>query len=265
VRRRYTPGLALLAALLAVLGCKPIHTGGLPSSPEQLFSSLSALERPGDVHISGRLRATIGGVEMNLGMDLITDGAGSARLNLSYPFGGHAASLVLQDNLGLLGTAGGNKLVLYSPDAASLVSRWFGDWAQPSMVVDLLLGRVPSTFEGSMAWAEHADRRMLAMELDGDNMAMLAVHRHPTRLRQLVLLDEQREEIAAASWEEWSKVDGYWFPAEIHLRMPPPVGDIEVQIEAFEINPAVIPDVYRVEPPRMEYLSFEELFDLWKE
>lgn len=265
MRNRYTPGLALLAALLAVLGCKPIRTGGLPSSPEQLFSSLSALERPGDVHISGRLRTAIGGVDMNLGMDLITDGAGNARLDLSYPFGGRAASLVLQDNLGLLGTAGGKRLVLYTADATSLVHRWFGGWSQPSMVVDLLLGRVPGSFEGSMAWAEHADHKMLAMELDGDNVALIAVHRRPTRLRQLVLLDDQREEIATANWEEWSEVDGYWFPTEIHLRMPPPLGEIEVQIEAFEVNPAVIPDVYRVEPPRTEYLTFEELFDLWKE
>lgn len=263
---RRGPALALLlAAVLPVSGCRPIRVGGLPSNPEQLYEALTAMECPGEVHVSGRLRTAVGGVEMNLGMDLLTDCAGNARLDLSYPFGGRAASLVLQEDRALLGTAGGQRLVLYTPDAGDLVQRWVGGWAEPSMLIDLLLGRVPASFDGAMAWAEHDDERMLAMELDGANTALLGVDRRPTRLRRLVVLDPDRGEVAAARWDEWAEVDGAWYPTVIELQMPDPVGRLEVQVEAFERNPVVIPDAYRVSPPESEYLTFEQLFDRWRE
>jgi len=271
VRRRLARGGAALVGLSLALmlmtpGCRPLRIGGLPAQPEQLFTELAALESPSQVHMVGRLRTEIGGVEMNLGMELLTDGRGNAKMELSYPFGGRAATLVLQEDQRLLAIASGERLVLYTPGAAELLQGWVGEWARPAMIVDLMLGRVPAGFQGEMAWDDdHGDQRMLAVALDGGHSALLSVQRRPQALQQLLLEDAGGAQIASASWDGWLEVEGYLYPTDIRLEMPDPVGSVALTIESIVIDPAVVSDTYQATPPRPGYMSFEELFEQWRE
>ena len=246
-----------LLALLFVVGCKQPMPPGLPHAPGELLASLSHLDKPADYHLEGRLRTTLGGVDMNLGFQLRGDDVGNARMDVAYPFGGHAMTLILRDDGSLFAEAAGAALVLFTPDATGLMQRLVGDWAKASLLLDLFLGRLPMGFDGLPTWDREQDGPMLALDLANGNRALLGVQPRPARLDHMLVMNDTQEVIAEAAWAEWTEVDGYWFPTSIEVDVPGRVGDMSVDFRKVNTNPTGDAALYEYTTPSDGYRTFE--------
>ncbi|MDP7111982.1 MAG: hypothetical protein QGH45_08455 [Myxococcota bacterium] len=254
--------LALLAALLACLpGCRPIPPRGLPQDPGEALSSIQALDRPTQLRVRGRFRVAISGIAVDFGVDLLADRRGNARVDLDYPFGGRAMTLVLSEDGALLGEAHGLDLVLFTPDAGSLMGRVAGPNADASQLVDLLLGRLPGGFDGRVTWERREQHTVLAMEMHGGRRALFDLEQAPVRLQRMVLEDGDKGVLATATWTDWRETEGIWMPSDVELDVPGSIGLVSLNVREIQTAPEVSAETYRVEPPTGDYKPFESLFE----
>ncbi len=248
-----------LIALTGLGSCRPVPPRGLPQDPGEALSSLQGLQRPVQLQLLGRFRAEISGIAMDFGVDLLADERGNARIDLDYPFGGHALTLILSEEGALLGTAHGLGLVLFTADASPLMARVLGAEAGASLMVDLLLGRLPRSLDGEVTWERRGQQTMLAMRIDDGRRALFELERRPARLNRMVVLDNEQAIVATASWGEWSEVEGYWIPGAVELDVPGSIGVVTLSVREVDTAPEVSPQAYELVPPQGEYQSFESL------
>ncbi len=258
---RRLPAATLLVVLATVVACRPVPPRGLPQDPGDALSSVQALDRPSQLRVLGRFRVAIAGIAMDFGVDLLADRRGNARVDLDYPFGGRAMTLVLSEDGALLGEAHGLDLVLFTPDAGSLMGRVVGPGATASQLVDLLLGRLPGGFEGQVTWERLEQSTVLAMEMHEGRRALFGLERSPTRLERMVLEDGDHAVLATASWGDWKQAEGYWIPGDVALDVPDSIGLVTLSVREIQTSPEVGAETYRVEAPDGEYKSFETLFE----
>ncbi len=248
---------AAAVSLLCSSGCRPGTHPGLPSNPDDLLASLVELDRPPEFALEGRLRTALGGVDMDLGLALATDADGNARVDLDYPFGGRALTLLLLQDGRLFGHLA--ERVIYSPDAEDTVHALLGPWASSSLLVDLLVGRVPRGFDGALTWERWNDDPMLGLHLANGACAMFAVIKHPARLDRMVLLDGESNVIARATWRRWTQIDGYWFPGDIDLAIPGRMEDLSVTVRRVDTSPDHAPDLFDCPETNGGSVTFESL------
>ena len=162
---------------------------------------------------------------------------------------------------GASGFEGRDDLVLFTPDAGSLMGRVVGPGATASQLVDLLLGRLPGGFEGQVTWERLEQSTVLAMEMHEGRRALFGLERSPTRLERMVLEDGDHAVLATASWGDWKQAEGYWIPGDVALDVPDSIGLVTLSVREIQTSPEVGAETYRVEAPDGEYKSFETLFE----
>jgi hypothetical protein len=258
---RHTRLGLLLGLLAALVGCRPVPPRGLPQDPGEALSSVQALDRPSQLRVRGRFRVAISGIAMDFGVDLLADRRGNARVDLDYPFGGRAMTIVLSEDGALLGEAHGLDLVLFTPDAGSLMGRVVGPDADASQLIDLLLGRLPGGFRGQVTWERREQHTVLAMEMYEGRRALFDLEQSPARLERMVLEDGDQGVLATASWGDWRETEGFWIPGDVELDVPSSIGLVSLSVREIQTAPEVTAETYRVEPPAGDYKPFESLFE----
>ncbi len=249
----------LLVLLVGATSCRPVPPRGLPRDPGQALSSTRALERPVQIQVEGRFRTELGGIAMDLGMAMLADRVGNARVDLDYPFGGRAMTLNLSEGGALLGTAPGSDRVLFTPDVAPLMSGALGEEARTAQVVDLLLGRLPEGFEGEVSWERRERQTVLAVRMDDGRVAILGLEGSPAHLERMTILDADEGIVATASWSDWAEFEGYWLPASVELTFPGALAPISMSFRQVDTAPEVPTGAYEIAAPEGDYQPFESL------
>ena len=242
--------LGLMAiGLLLWCGCRPVAPAGLPRDPGEALALLSSADRPRSFSMTGRLRTQLSGVTLDMGLRLIRDTDGSARLDLELPFGGTAMTLVVARDGAVLCTTAVDGLAYFSEDGDQLARGLLGEWAHASVLVDVLTGRLPATIRGEARWERHDSKSLLALPLPDARRALVETERRPTRLHEILLLGADDATVATATWDSWNEVNGYWFPGEIALRLPGKIGEIDVEIREVLVEPDLDPGQFDISPP----------------
>lgn len=255
---RRAPLLVMLVVAIAAQGCRPVAPAGLPRDPGQALHALSVLEQPERFALSGRLRTAIAGVELDLGLSMLVDGD-AARLDIDLPFGGRAMTVVLGADGSVLCTTISSELAYYSDDAGDLARVILGDWADARDLVDVLTGRLPSSFEGDVTWHRRGSRSLLSLALPGGRTALCDAHRKPTRLREMLLMADDESLQGHATWNDWRETDGYWFPENIRLSASQRLGNLHVIVRHVDLDPSPRAGAFDTTPPETGHQPFDDL------
>ncbi len=256
--RHLSPLLLLVALAIALPGCRPVSPTGLPRDPGQALHTLAAGDLPGSFSLSGRLRTAIAGVDLDLGLLLLVSGE-SARLEIDLPFGGRAMTVVLGEDGSVLCTTLSAELAYYSEDADELARVLLGEWAEASDLVDVLTGRLPTSFGGDVAWHRRGNRNLLALSLPAGRVALVDSHRRPKRMRELLLLAEDETLQGHGTWDDWTETEGVWFPGQVRLTASDRVGSLHVIVRHVDLAPRVRDGSFDTTPPDEGYQAFDEL------
>jgi len=221
--------------------------------------ALSNVTRPDAFTLSGRLRTNLAGVDLDLGLTLMVLQGGSARLDVALPFGGYALSIILDDAGGVLCRTIRDDVVYFSADGDGLAQNLVGSWAHAASLVDLFTGKLPHDIDADALWERRDSRNMLALALPDGRRALFDTHTRPTMLRQMLLVRPDGSVLAAATWDEWAEMEGYWFPREITLRFTGDLASIDVEIRTLDTERAMDPATFDTSPPDA-YQPFEDLF-----
>jgi len=209
--------------------------------------------------LTGRLRTNLAGVDLDLGLTLIAQQDGSARLDVALPFGGYALTFILDDDGGVLCRTIRHDVVYFSADGDGLAQGFAGPWAHAAALVDLFTGKLPRDIDAEPKWERRDSRSMLALPLPHDKRALFDTHPRPAMLRQMLLVRTDGSVLASATWDEWTEMEGYWFPREIALRFTGDLADIDVEIRSLDTDRDIDPSTFDTSPPDA-YQPFEDLF-----
>ena len=248
-----------LVLLLLWVGCRPLPPAGLPRDPGEALVTLSNVARPATFILSGRLRTNLAGVDLDLGLTLTAQQNGSARLDVALPFGGYALSIVLDDNGGVLCRTIKNDVVYFSADANGLARGLAGPWADAASLIEIFTGKLPRGIDSDATWERRDSRIMLALSLPDEKRALFDTHARPTMLSQMLLLRLDGSVLASATWNDWTEMEGYWFPRRITLRFSGDLANIDVEIRSLDTSRELDPGMFDTSPPDV-YQPFEELF-----